>query len=141
MVENRTVDLVIDSNTSFAYIMEFMDVTTDFMNSIDSRVPVDLTGATFKGDIKKELDASAPVLSSFDFSIVTPKSGIATMSLTSAKVKAVADQASKERDKYNNRIRFAGYYDVLITYPNKQPMRILEGKIYVSDGVTITNGK
>lgn len=137
MIENRTVDLVIDSNTSFAYIMEFRDVTTNYTNTVENMVPVDLTGATFKGDIKASLQASDPIITSFDFSIVTPKNGIASMSLTSAKVAILASKASKDRDKFNSRIRFAGFYDVLITYPNKQPIRILEGKVYVSDGVTI----
>lgn len=137
MIENRVVDLVVDSNVPFAYVLKFQDVTVGVNNDIEELVDVDITGATFKGFIKAGLDQSDTKITEFDAKVVTPKTGIATMSLTKEKVALLEKAASKERDKYNSRLRFVGYYDILMTMPNKQPTRILEGKVYINDGVTI----
>lgn len=137
MVENRTVDLVIDGNVSFAYVLKFQDVSIGIAGAVESAVDIDITGAVIKGSIKKGLNSTDAKITDFDATVVTPKAGVASLSLTKEKVAIVAQAASSDRDKYNPRLRFAGYYDVLVTMPNKQPVRILEGKVYINDGVTV----
>lgn len=137
MIENRIVDLVVDSNTPFAYVLKFQDISISITGELEYEVDIDITGATLKGVIKKSLDPTDSVLTTFDTNIATPKLGVATISLSQDKVKILSSKASIERDKYNNRLRFVGYYDILMTMPNKQPVRILEGTVYISDGVTI----
>uniref|UniRef100_A0AAU8BU04 Uncharacterized protein n=1 Tax=Salmonella phage PMBT29 TaxID=3137286 RepID=A0AAU8BU04_9VIRU len=45
-----------------------------------------------------------------------------------------------KRDKYNPRQRFAGYYDIIMTRDvigsAISSFRIMEGKVFISDGVT-----
>ncbi|AQT25282.1 tail protein [Providencia phage vB_PreS_PR1] len=137
MIENRVLDLVVDSNIPFAYVLKFQDVTLGFNGEVAEEVDIDITGATFKGSIKTGLDASSTKITDFDAKVVTPKLGIASVSLSKEKVSLLEKAASTDRDKYNQRLRFVGFYDILMTMPNKQPVRILEGKVYINDGVTI----
>lgn len=137
--ENKTVDLVIDTNVAYGMIIQISDVT--YNNGIPTgSAAVNITGASFRGSIRKELSPSSPIIESFSISIQSAVDGVALMRLTKAQTQNLANQASPERDKYNPRVRFVGYYDVLMTRApvagDALEFRILEGKLYVSDGVT-----
>lgn len=135
MIENRVLDLSIDSKIAFAYVLKFQDVSVDSQGNT-TMTDIDITGATFKSSIKDSLDASGKLITDIDVKVATPKAGIATMTITKDKVDIIEKAAVKDREKYNPRIRFVGYYDVIMTIPNKTPIRILEGKVYINDGVT-----
>lgn len=136
--ENRVIDLVVDENVPYGLLMQFMDVDDSVHPSTST--PVDLTGFSLRGTIKSNLEEGAETLASFTTSIIDAKQGVASISLPISAVTTIASKASKERDKYNPRQRLAGYYDVIITRTavgtTTSSFRIMEGKIYISDGVT-----
>lgn len=136
--ENRVIDLVVDENVPYGLLMQFMDVD-DSVYPPTSK-PVDLTGFSLRGTIKSNLEEGAETLASFTTSIVDAAQGVASISLPVSAVTTIASKASKERDRYNPRQRLAGYYDVIITRTAvgsaASSFRIMEGKVYISDGVT-----
>lgn len=136
--ENRVIDIVVDEKVPYSLIMQFMDVDDSVYPPTE--VPVNLTGYSLRGTIKSSLDENAEVLANFKTHIIDAAQGAATISLTLADITNIAAKASKERDKYNPRQRFAGYYDILMTRDvigsEVNSFRIMEGKVYISDGVT-----
>ena len=136
--ENRVIDLVVDENVPYGLLMQFMDVDDSVYPSTSK--PVDLTGFSLRGTIKSNLEEGAETLASFTTSIIDAKQGVASISLPVNAVTTIASKASKERDRYNPRQRLAGYYDVIITRTAvgsaASSFRIMEGKVYISDGVT-----
>lgn len=137
--ENKTVDLVVEANVAYGMIIQISDVTVT--NGINvANTPVNITGASFRGSIRKELSSASPVIENFSIAVQSPTDGIALIRLTKAQTQNIMSKASTQRDKYNPRIRFVGYYDILMTRApaagEALEFRILEGKLYVSDGVT-----
>ncbi|AXC41491.1 collar tail protein for L-shaped tail fibre attachment [Salmonella phage S131] len=136
--ENRVIDIVIDEKVPYGLIMQFMDVDDSVYPP--SEIPVNLTGYSLRGTIKASLDEDAETLATFKTRIIDAAQGAAAISLSVGDVNNIGIKASKERDKYNPRQRFAGYYDILMTRDvigsEVSSFRIMEGKVYVSDGVT-----
>lgn len=136
--ENRVIDIVIDEKVPYGLIMQFMDVDDSVYPPTE--VPVNLTGYSLRGTIKPSLDENAEVLANFKTRVIDAAQGAAAISLSVADVTNIGEKASKERDKYNPRQRFAGYYDILMTRDvigsEVSSFRIMEGKVYISDGVT-----
>lgn len=136
--ENRVIDIVVDEKVPYGLIMQFMDVDDSVYPP--SEVPVNLTGYSLRGTIKASLEESSEVLASFTTRVLDAAQGAAAISLSVADISNIATKASKERDKYNPRQRFAGYYDIIMTRDvvgsEVSSFRIMEGKVYVSDGVT-----
>lgn len=136
--ENRVIDIVIDEKVPYGLIMQFMDVDDSVYPPTE--VPVNLTGYSLRGTIKSSLDENAEVLANFKTRVIDAAQGAAAISLSVADVTNIGEKASKERDKYNPRQRFAGYYDILMTRAvigsEVSSFRIMEGKVYISDGVT-----
>lgn len=136
--ENRVIDIVIDEKVPYGLIMQFMDVDDSVYPPTE--VPVNLTGYSLRGTIKSSLDENAEALANFKTRVIDAAQGAAAISLSVADVTNIGEKASKERDKYNPRQRFAGYYDILMTRDvigsEVSSFRIMEGKVYISDGVT-----
>ncbi|ANH51052.1 hypothetical protein NVD72_004388 [Salmonella enterica] len=136
--ENRVIDIVVDEKVPYGLIMQFMDVDDSVYPPTE--VPVNLTGYSLRGTIKSSLDENAEVLANFKTRVIDAAQGAAAISLSVADVTNIGEKASKERDKYNPRQRFAGYYDILMTRDvigsEVSSFRIMEGKVYISDGVT-----
>ncbi|AIW04092.1 tail protein [Salmonella phage Stitch] len=136
--ENRVIDIVVDEKVPYGLIMQFMDVDDSVYPPTE--VPVNLTGYSLRGTIKSSLDENAEVLANFKTRVIDATQGAAAISLSVADVTNIGEKASKERDKYNPRQRFAGYYDILMTRDvigsEVSSFRIMEGKVYISDGVT-----
>lgn len=136
--ENRVIDIVVDEKVPYGLIMQFMDVDDSVYPPTE--VPVNLTGYSLRGTIKSSLDENAEVLANFKARVIDAAQGAAAISLSVADVTNIGEKASKERDKYNPRQRFAGYYDILMTRDvigsEVSSFRIMEGKVYISDGVT-----
>ncbi|QAX92226.1 collar tail protein for L-shaped tail fibre attachment [Salmonella phage 1-23] len=136
--ENRVIDIVVDEKVPYGLIMQFMDVDDSVYPPTE--VPVNLTGYSLRGTIKSSLDENAEVLANFKTRVIDAVQGAAAISLSVADVTNIGEKASKERDKYNPRQRFAGYYDILMTRDvigsEVSSFRIMEGKVYISDGVT-----
>lgn len=136
--ENRVIDIVVDEKVPYGLIMQFMDVDDSVYPPTE--VPVNLMGYSLRGTIKSSLDENAEVLANFKARVIDAAQGAAAISLSVADVTNIGEKASKERDKYNPRQRFAGYYDILMTRDvigsEVSSFRIMEGKVYISDGVT-----
>ncbi|WAB24923.1 hypothetical protein [Citrobacter phage vB_CfrD-Cit2] len=136
--ENRVIDIVVDEKVPYGLIMQFMDVDDSVYPP--SEIPVNLTGYSLRGTIKASFDEDAETLATFKTRIIDAAQGAAAISLSIGDVNNIGIKASKERDKYNPRQRFAGYYDILMTRDvigsEVSSFRIMEGKVYVSDGVT-----
>ncbi|QPI14989.1 tail protein [Salmonella phage GEC_vB_N3] len=136
--ENRVIDIVVDEKVPYGLIMQFMDVDDSVYPPTE--VPVNLTRYSLRGTIKSSLDENAEVLANFKTRVIDAAQGAAAISLSVADVTNIGEKASKERDKYNPRQRFAGYYDILMTRDvigsEVSSFRIMEGKVYISDGVT-----
>lgn len=136
--ENRVIDIVVDEKVPYGLIMQFMDIDDSVYPPTE--VPVNLTGYSLRGTIKSSLDENAEVLANFKTRVIDAAQGAAAISLSVADITNIGEKASKERDKYNPRQRFAGYYDILMTRDvigsEVSSFRIMEGKVYISDGVT-----
>ncbi|WP_349043664.1 DUF7264 domain-containing protein [Brucella melitensis] len=136
--ENRVIDIVVDEKVPYGLIMQFMDVDDSVYPPTE--VPVNLTGYSLRGTIKSSLDENAEVLANFKTHVIDAAQGATAINLSIADTTNIGEKASKERDKYNPRQRFAGYYDILMTRDvigsEVNSFRIMEGKVYISDGVT-----
>lgn len=136
--ENRVIDIIVDEKVPYSLILQFMDVDDSVYPPTE--VPVNLTGYSLRGTIKSSLDENAEVLANFKTHVIDAAQGATTISLSIADTTNIGEKASKERDKYNPRQRFAGYYDILMTRDvigsEVNSFRIMEGKVYISDGVT-----
>lgn len=136
--ENRVIDIVIDEKVPYGLIMQFMDVDDSVYPPTNT--PVNLTGYSLRGTIKAGLDENAETLASFTTKIIDAAQGAIAISLPVEAVENIGEKATKERDKYNPRQRFAGYYDIIMTRDvigsAISSFRIMEGKVFISDGVT-----
>ncbi|WP_417644772.1 hypothetical protein [Citrobacter freundii] len=136
--ENRVIDIVVDEKVPYSLILQFMDVDDSVYPPTE--VPVNLTGYSLRGTIKSSLDENAEVLANFKTHVIDAAQGATAINLSIADTTNIGEKASKERDKYNPRQRFAGYYDILMTRDvigsEVSSFRIMEGKVYISDGVT-----
>lgn len=136
--ENRVIDLVIDEKVPYGLMMQFLDV--DDSTYPPTNTPVKLTGYSIRGTIKTGLDENAETLASFNTKIIDAAQGAIAISLPVEAVDNIGEKATKERDKYNPRQRFAGYYDIIMTRDvigsAISSFRIMEGKVFISDGVT-----
>lgn len=134
-IENKMVDLSVEANIPYGLLMQFEDVET--LLDSENIVPINLTGATFKGAIKDSLDPGAALLETFTITVIDAASGVVAVSLSKTQTANLTTKASKTRDKYNPRLRFVGYYDIIMTKTSSNTnFRVLEGKVYISDGVT-----
>lgn len=136
--ENRVIDLVIDENVPYGLMMQFLDV--DDSVHPPTEVPVNLTGYSLRGTIKSSLDEDAETLATFTTNIIDAAQGAVAIGLPVESVENIGAKAAKDRDKYNPRQRFAGYYDIIMTRDvigsAISSFRIMEGKVFISDGVT-----
>lgn len=134
-IENKMVDLSVEANIPYGLLMQFEDVET--LLDSENIVPINLTGSTFKGVIKASLDPGAALLETFTITVIDAASGVVAVSLSKTQTANLTTKASKIRDKYNPRLRFVGYYDIIMTKTSSNTnFRVLEGKVYISDGVT-----
>lgn len=129
------VDLSVEANIPYGMLMQFEDVET--LLDSENIFPINLTGATFKGAIKDSLDPGAALLETFTITVIDAASGVVAVSLSKTQTANLTTKASKTRDKYNPRLRFVGYYDIIMTKTSSNTnFRVLEGKVFISDGVT-----
>lgn len=145
-LNEKTLDIVLEDNTDFGFRLTFKDisqnctehpVTGEQINCVDVENDLDITDLTFEGDISLSLDEPSTALVSFTFTTVSALEGILDMTLTAAQIKGLVTQASSTRDKYDPRRRFLGYYDVnSVDSISGITTRLLQGTVYVSDGVT-----
>lgn len=134
-IENKMVDLSVEANIPYGLLMQFEDVET--LLDSENIVPINLTGATFKGAIKDSLDPGAALLETFTITVIDAANGVVGVSLSKTQTANLTTKASKIRDKYNPRLRFVGYYDIIMTKTSSNTnFRVLEGKVFISDGVT-----
>lgn len=145
-LDEKTLDIVLEDGADFGYRLTLVEVeevctnhpvTGEAINCKEVESPIPITDVTFSGKISKSLDEGSTPLLSFTFTIESATKGVLRMSLTDTQVKSLVTQASTERDKYNPRLRFLGYYDIISTHtPSSVDTRLMQGKVYISDGVT-----
>jgi hypothetical protein len=83
--------------------------------------PLDITSYTFASQIKKnKTDTSA--LDAFTFTLSDPTNGVVTMSLTDTETSALPS--------------IIGFYDVEMTRTDTTKVRILEGRVTITQEVT-----
>ncbi|ATS94091.1 putative tail protein 1 [Pectobacterium phage DU_PP_V] len=127
MTENKNLDLVIDENIDYSLLLQFSE----------DDGPTDLTGLAISGSIATSLGAN-PIVN-FTSTIRDAEAGLATISLTKAEVAVLVSNASTTPvDKFDTRKRFVGYYDILVSRTS-MTTRIIQGRIFVSLGVTDGN--
>ena len=134
--ENKVIDLTVEENVQFSMVLQFENVE-DQVYASETVVPIDLTGYTFRGAIKDSLETSAVLLETFAITIVSATQGVVGITLTKAQTTNLSAKASGVRDRYNPRLRFAGYYDIIMSKTGStSDFRVIEGKVLISDGVT-----
>ncbi|CAM0080217.1 L-shaped tail fiber protein assembly [Vibrio phage D51] len=143
-LDNKTLDIVLEENSDFGFKLTFTEVNTvcdshpvsgEDTNCREVSAPLDVSGLTFYGNISPSLDDGASVLAAFSFSVLGAASGFIEMTLDQATVNSLS--ANRPNLPDSQRKRQIGYYDVISVDPNSNTTtRILQGKVYVSDGVT-----
>lgn len=143
-LDNKTLDIILEENTDFGFKLTFTQVTTtcdthpvsgEDTNCREVTEPLAVTGLTFSAEISATLEDGAPVLASFAFSTLGAPNGVIEMTLA----KTIVNTLSENRGNVpaSVRKRLIGYYDVISVDPNSNTTtRIMQGKVYVSDGVT-----
>lgn len=145
-LNEKTFDMVLEDGTDFGYKLTLTEVsevcsehpvTKEPINCVPVRTPIDIANLTFSGNISLSLDEGSTSAASFTFTKINVLGGVVQMTLSKALIDTLIPQASSTRDKYNTRVRFLGYYDVVVLDTSTtSSTRILQGKVYVSDGVT-----
>ena len=145
-LDEKTFDIVLEANTDFGYKLTLIKVeeqctnhpvTNVPINCVEVETPIDVTLFTFTGNISTSLDEGSASQASFTFSKPDPTGGVVQMVLSNTIIKTLLPLASATRDTYNPRVRFLGYYDVMVLdSATNANTRVLQGKVYVSDGVT-----
>lgn len=112
-------DLVIEQGTDF---------DKDLLYKINGS-PVDLTGFTAEGKIRKK--PSDPVVAEFTVNFATDRtSGIFTISLSKAQTLAIpTGESDSSADSLYQ-------YDVMLTDGTDKTIRLLKGKVTVSPAIT-----
>lgn len=145
-LNEKTLDLELEEGANFGIKLTFEEVTQECVehpvtgeltNCKDVSSYIDLTDLTFQADIRKTLEEGSPVLGSFTFVINGPIGGEADMLMSTGEIADLGLLADDKRDTFNPRLRFLGYYDV-VTHDvvSLLDTRILQGKVYINDGVT-----
>lgn len=142
-LDNKTLDIVLEENTDFGFRLTFHEATTECTehpvtgedtNCVEKRIPLPVTGLSFSGNIADSLEDDMTILASFSFSLLDAPSGIIEMTLSKDIVNTIAavrDSSTKDR------LRLVGYYDVVSLDSSADiTTRIMQGKVFVSDGVT-----
>lgn len=143
-LDNKTLDIVLEENTDFGFKLTFTEVNTECdthpvsgeeTNCREVSAPLDVSGLTFYGNIATSLDDGSTTLAAFAFSVLGAANGFVEMTLDQATINTIA--ANRPNLPDSQRKRQIGYYDVISVDPNSNTTtRILQGKVYVSDGVT-----
>lgn len=106
---------------------------TRFFQINSGQNPLNLTGHTFRGSIRKFISDAEPVASFvFDLGNQGVNPGYVIMQLTAASSKAIALKAQKT----TTRVEEAFAYDVEHIKPTGEVNRILQGQCFISPGVT-----
>lgn len=143
-LNQKTLNIVLEEFTDFGFRLTFKEkseectphpVTGEPTNckEVASVLPVD--GLQFTGSIKETLADDAPILAQFIFSMVAAADGIVEMTLSQETVDALAQ--GRPGNLGSTRQRQIGFYDVITYDPvGGVTTRIMQGTVYVSDGVT-----
>lgn len=143
-LDNKTLDIVLEENTDFGFRLTFTEVNTECdthpvtgeeTNCKEVRSTIDVSGLTFAGSISDSLGDDANELASFSFSTLGATDGLVEMLLDIAVINSIA--GNRPNMSPSERKRLLGYYDVISVDTNSNTTtRILQGKVYMSDGVT-----
>lgn len=145
LLDQKTYDIILEEGADFGMRLRLKEteenctnhpVTGQPENCVEVETPINLTNMLFAGSIATSLDDGSNPIGTFGFQKTDPVNGVVDMSMSRASIVALAPYASSVRDKYNPRVRFLGYYNVEVTDVEADVVtRIMQGKVYLSDGV------
>lgn len=100
------------------------------------RVPLPLTGFTFRAQIKDKFD-NPSLLETMEVRIVNAASGRVSISLSKEQTTRIAQSAAAmPTGTGSERVFRIGYYDLVITSTGGESTRIMSGEVYLSRGVS-----
>ncbi|QAY02229.1 tail protein [Vibrio phage VspSw_1] len=145
VLDQKTYDIILEEGADYGLRLRLKEtelqctenpVTGAQENCVEAENPINLTFQEFSGTIADSFEETATEIGNFSFQKTDAVNGVVDMSLGRAEVLAMLPYAQPTRDKYNPRIRFLGYYDVLVRDTQSDVVtRIMQGKVYFSDGV------
>lgn len=135
--ENKNVDLVVDANVPYQVVAKFETVEfSDTGRELGSTV-IDLSGSSFKGSVFSSLESNKRKLGDLTITTTDAKNGMVVIAMTKAIVDTLAAVTDYPVDKFNPRLRQVGVYDIILTKSDKTSYRILEGRVFINQGVTV----
>ncbi len=144
-LNEKTLDIVLEEYADFGYQLTFQEVTQQCSEhpvtgeptnckDVASILPVD--SLTFSAEISDNLTDDRNLLDSFTISMAFAPDGIIEMTLTKEQIVALAVNRPNNQ-KAGERMRLIGYYDLVSLDPSADvTTRLMQGKVYISDGVT-----
>ncbi|QZI88104.1 hypothetical protein SIPHO035v1_p0013 [Vibrio phage 234P7B] len=144
-LNEKTLDIVLEEYADFGYQLRFSQVneectphpvTGEPTNCKEVSAPLPVDTLVFTGSISDSLGDDRVILEDFTISMISAAGGVIEMILSKAQVIALAG-ARPISQKAGERQRLIGYYDLIcFDAAGDVTTRIIEGKVYVSDGVT-----
>lgn len=121
------LDLYIEQGASFRRVLKFTD------NASPTPNPIDLTGYSYAGKIRKTIE-STPEIVNFTCTVLDQNTnpGEMKIELSSSQTAAIPLKGQKVQERVTE--PFA--YDIEVTYPSGFVERVLEGVVNVSPEVT-----
>lgn len=129
MVNNPNFDIYIDEGADFSIFLELSNVSTDSLG-VATEVPVDLTGITnVYAKVKRDFANTAPTILTFTASITNATGGEINLALTKVQT---ANLYSGTLSAYH-----IGYYDVVIQNSLGTVSKLVSGKVFVNQSISI----
>lgn len=104
--------------------------------------PIDITGYTGRGEIRKDFVASSPILATFVVAISDPTNGVFKISIDATTTASLVDDANRDTDYYSsnysdtsNNVQI-GFYDIELDDGSGFITRLLNGRVFFSDEIT-----
>lgn len=118
------LDFTIEQGTTFQRKITLTD---------ELDVPIDLTGRTFRGQIKK-VAGHGVALATFSFSLLNQLTNPGELYFSLTDVQTAAIPAAKQTAATKETVQYA--YDIEMIYPTGNVERLLEGVVTISPEVT-----
>lgn len=130
MENNPFFDLYIDEAASFSIFVDVYEITYDEATGEEKHSPIDLSSINnVEAVIRANYLDSSPILATFSCSITEPKLGEIGMALTSNDTTGLYDGPDP--------VHHLGYYDIITTNALGTRVKLVGGKVYLNQTVTL----
>jgi hypothetical protein len=130
MENNPFFDIYIDEGTDFTMYLVLEDVSIDGTTGVETSTPVDLTEITaLRAKVKKDFLSSSPTLFSFNVLITNALDGEIGLSLSKSASVGLLDSADPTQ--------LLGYYDIILTKSNGTEAKLVSGKVFINQTISI----